>query len=113
MTWYETRPEAMAAEALAIRTENPLWNRSHSPAYEHYSKWRPLAGWMRDKIESGEWAPGETFPPVAELARAWDGMSTMVIRKALKSLAATGHVHRQGRTLLIGHPNADGLRAGT
>jgi predicted GIY-YIG superfamily endonuclease len=104
LTWYETRADAQIAESAAIRAEDPRWNRTCSPTYEPYSKWRPLAEWMREQIESGHWTEGKAFPSLAELARQWEGMSTMVIKRALQDLIAAGLVHRVERMVLVGPP---------
>jgi GntR family transcriptional regulator len=50
-----------------------------------------LAASLRARIESGEWAPGDQLPTVAELASE-AGVSTATVSKVLAMLAADGLV---------------------
>lgn len=52
---------------------------------------RAISAALRERIEAGEWLPGEQLPPVRDLAAAYD-VSVTTIRKALAPLQADGLV---------------------
>lgn len=53
--------------------------------------YRTVSGALRDRIESGEWLPGEQLPSVRDLASQYR-VSVTTIRKALAPLLADGLV---------------------
>lgn len=53
-----------------------------------------LATILRQKIASGDFAPGDQLPPESELVRSY-GLSRMTVRQALSNLDAAGLVSRQ------------------
>ncbi|HZR98663.1 MAG TPA: FadR/GntR family transcriptional regulator [Chloroflexota bacterium] len=60
---------------------------------------------LRKQILSGGLAPGERLPTERELCAAF-GVGRTTVREALKGLAATGFVERQGAVLLVRDPRA-------
>lgn len=48
-----------------------------------------LAGILRGRIESGEYAPGRKIPPLTELQGEF-GLSSMTVRRAVRVLADEG-----------------------
>jgi GntR family transcriptional regulator len=57
--------------------------RSAEPPY------RAVSAALRERIEAGEWLPGEQLPPVRDLATAYE-VSVTTVRKALAPLEADG-----------------------
>ncbi len=63
-----------------------------------------LKGFLRDKIESGEWQPGQQIPPERELCRAFN-VSRATTTQALNDLARMGLVERrQGKGSFVAQP---------
>lgn len=80
--WFDTRTEAEAAEATAIRNEEPRFNGTHNFTKADFSpdvwadpvtgqrKREVIAARVRHEIESGNWAPGTRIPSASEIAAA-------------------------------------------
>ncbi|MFG3698447.1 GntR family transcriptional regulator [Micromonospora sp. NPDC047620] len=54
-------------------------------------KWAQLADYIRARIESGEWAPGDKLPSTAQLKEE-HGVSQTVVRQAILVLQTQGLV---------------------
>jgi DNA-binding GntR family transcriptional regulator len=50
-----------------------------------------VAAALRERLDAGEWLPGEQLPSTRELAEAY-GVSHMTTAKAIRALAAEGRV---------------------
>jgi GntR family transcriptional regulator len=101
-------PDAGPAGALAIPGRRPspgsprdaerLSRTSYVPLYYQ------LAVILEERIESGEYAPGEDFPSEHDLCREF-GVSRTVVRPAIAILEREGRVTRQkGMRTLVGLP---------
>ncbi|WP_255415133.1 FadR/GntR family transcriptional regulator [Tropicimonas sp. IMCC34011] len=56
---------------------------------------------MRDRIQAGEFAPGQMLPPLQSMADSWN-VSRTVVREALSQLSSEGLIHsRQGLGVFI------------
>jgi GntR family transcriptional regulator len=53
--------------------------------------YRAVADALRERIDGGEWLPGEALPSVAELAQAY-GVSSSTAGRAIRVLADEGKV---------------------
>lgn len=121
--WLDSRPEALDAERIAIRTEKPLYNHQHKPSsiVDEISRrgqdgvlggpWAPyefIAHELKGFIQSGTMKPGDRFPTVRELIEIY-GVASLTIQRALKSLKTQGFaVGRQGFGVIAAIP--PGLR---
>src|SRR3712207_9202739 len=66
---------------------------------------------LKERIESGTWAPGDALPSEPELARRY-GVSRVVVRQALAILEDDRQIVRiQGRGTFVAEPKLD-TRAG-
>ncbi|WP_179894561.1 GntR family transcriptional regulator [Streptomyces sp. f150] len=79
--WWNTRNEAVAAEAAAIRTERPRHNGKHNyddapfdptswPIVSAPHKVTSIAGLIRAEINSGRWGHGQRIPSLRTIAGA-------------------------------------------
>ncbi|HSV34506.1 MAG TPA: histidine utilization repressor [Ramlibacter sp.] len=62
-------------------------SRTDTPAYEQ------VKSWIRQRIASGEWRPGDPVPSEAALIQQF-GISRMTVNRALRELAGEGLVDR-------------------
>jgi GntR family transcriptional regulator len=63
--------------------------------------WRQLVAILRDRIESGEYAPGRPIPSENQLAQQ-HGLARATVRKAIAELKAEGLVQGvQGRGVFV------------
>lgn len=51
--------------------------------------WRQVAGFIRSRIEGGEWAPGKVIASEAAMVQEY-GVARETVRKAVRSLADDG-----------------------
>src|SRR5262249_50359389 len=91
LVWYPSRAEALSAEAEAIRTEGPLWNRAGAAGLSAYSKWVPVVNGIRAEIADGNWPPGARLLSAQEYAKFWP-VAASTIRRAIKYLIGTGEL---------------------
>ncbi|MFF1779853.1 GntR family transcriptional regulator [Streptomyces virginiae] len=78
--WYDSRPEAEAVEAEAIRTENPLHDGTDRIANWVHARqlrpvdpfWRPVAESLLALIQNGTYSVGSWLPPARELAASYE-----------------------------------------
>lgn len=110
--WYDSLDLALAAELLAIKVEEPKYNRAHnfgdislddvkwpSLAEDHRTKAILLAEFMQIEIDNGSWPVGYRIPGPADLAAQVDvGPGTAVF--AVKKLVTRRYAYtRRG----LGH----------
>jgi len=68
-----------------------------------------LAEEIRNKIESGEWKPGDMLPSTARLAKEY-GISHMTVRQGISLLANEGYIESiQGKGSFVTSPPMDTL----
>lgn len=90
LTWHDSREGALAAEAAAIRTENPRWNvygpgrLPRAPVAKGRTK--AVVDDITGKIRGGEWPRGHRLPPDRALREHY-GVSQMTIRTAMERLS--------------------------
>lgn len=99
--WFDTRPEAEAAEVAAIKEEKPRFNGSHNFVKAAFApdvwaepvtgdrKREVIAARVRREIESGNWAPGTRIPSASEIAAAM-GVSQSTATKAVAPFIRDG-----------------------
>ena len=104
------RDRASAAAALAVPGRRPAPGVPRGAHRERLSRtsyvplYYQLAVVLEERIESGEYAPGEDFPSEHELCREF-GVSRTVVRPAIGILEREGRVTRhQGMRTLVGLP---------
>jgi len=111
VSWlHVTRPEALAIEAGAIRSEEPLHNGKHNgiPAPFSPDQWPrvnapvrqkadALADFIRAEIASGRWEAGMRVPDREEMAAA-SGVGVGTVDRAYKRLKEEGAIRSR-----IGH----------
>jgi predicted GIY-YIG superfamily endonuclease len=79
--WYDSRSEALGAEAKAIRAERPPFNGTHNhddapfdpaawPAITDQPKVPAIAALIRAEITSGRWSPGQRLPTLRAMGDA-------------------------------------------
>ncbi|MDQ0758737.1 GntR family transcriptional regulator [Streptomyces canus] len=79
--WYNSRPEALAAETKAIRAERPPFNGTHNhddapfdpaswSAITDQAKVPAIAGLIRAEIASERWSPGQRLPSLRTMGEA-------------------------------------------
>lgn len=109
--WLDSRPEALDAERVAIRTEKPLHNHQNKPSsiIDEITPWTstgvPGGTWspyefiaheLKGFIQSGSMQSGDRFPTVRTLIEVY-GVASLTIQRALNLLKAQGFaVGRQG-----------------
>lgn len=60
-----------------------------------------LEQYMKEKIEKGEWQPGEMIPSERELAEMYD-ISRMTVRQAVNNLVNDGYlIRRRGKGTFV------------
>lgn len=98
--WFETRPQALAAEEAAIKSEKPLYNGKHAyddatfapdswPKVPVGRKVPFIANLMRAEIISGRWAPGQRIPSLRVIGAAV-GASQRIVSQASSLLQGEG-----------------------
>lgn len=113
LEWLDSREDALAAEATAIKSERPRFNGTHNYAQAEFDpsrwpritvsrkKYTPLAGLIREEIDSGRWLPGNRLPTLGEMAEA-TGISIRTASKALVVLQGEGLLSlQQGRGVFV------------
>lgn len=121
--WLASRPEALDAERIAIRTEKPLYNHQNavSPILDEITRWGPgeipgrpwspyefIANELKGFIQSGSMRAGDRFPTVRTLMDVY-GVTSLTVQRALNLLKAQGFaVGRQGFGVMAATP--PGLR---
>lgn len=109
--WLNSRPEALDAERMAIRTEKPLHNHQHkpSPIIDEITHWGPdeipggtwspyefIAHELKGFVQSGAMRAGDRFPTVRELMKVY-GVASLTVQRALNLLKTQGFaIGRQG-----------------
>lgn len=89
MTTFPDRPSAAPA-APPVRVElTPISSASVSPLAPPEQLRTRLAAELRDRIRSGEWAPGDKLPTEAELIERY-GVSRSTVRAAIQQLESQG-----------------------
>lgn len=74
---------------------------NHNSPIPYYAQVKDV---LRERIERGEWKPGEQLPSEAELCRLFD-VSRIVIRQALKEMSYEGLiVRRKGKGTFVAEP---------
>jgi hypothetical protein len=113
--WYNSRPEALTAEAKAIRAERPPFNGAHNyadasfdpatwPAIAGQAKVPAIADLMRDEITSGRWTSGQRIPSLRTMGEA-AGVSMRLVSQASVILQGEGLLDFQpGRGLFVAQP---------
>lgn len=115
--WFATRPEAEAAEIQAIKTEKPRRNRAHNMSVElgheylelmkqqkalfprGHSDYGPLADFIQQKIDEGEWLPGEKLPRSGDMMAKFM-VSKTTLQRALMVLVQRGVVTSKGQHIV-------------
>ncbi|MFC9987835.1 GntR family transcriptional regulator [Streptomyces globisporus] len=98
--WFETRREALAAEAAAIQAERPRFNGTHNFKQAWFSPtiWTPIRGArkcgviterIRLEIEAGHWGAGMRVPSGSQIATE-TGASLSTTAKALRPFIRSG-----------------------
>jgi GntR family transcriptional regulator len=59
-------------------------------------KWQEVAGWLSEKIATGDLLPGADLPSEPEIMAEW-GYSRDTVRRALRSLESQGRITAPGR----------------
>lgn len=110
--WHNSRPEALAAEAKAIRAERPPFNGTHNydDAPFNPASWTKVAAGlkaaaiaelMRSEILAGRWTHGQRIPSLRTLGAA-AGASNSIVSKASAILQNEGLLDFQaGRGLFV------------
>lgn len=110
--WLDSRPEALDAEARAIRSERPRYNGTHNydevvfdpsswPKATGKAKGSTVADLMRNEIQTGRWATGMRIPPLSTLATA-AGVGRSIVSSAAKTLKNEGLLSfRAGHGLFV------------
>lgn len=115
--WYDSRPEALAAEEAAIRAERPGHNGTHNYDAAPFTAetWPTVTGGrgssvtyltslLRDEISCGRWRVGMRLPSLATIAEA-TGVSPRTVSLAMSRLQRAGLVaFRSGRGLFVRRP---------
>ncbi|GAA1887886.1 hypothetical protein GCM10009837_07130 [Streptomyces durmitorensis] len=116
--WHASRPLALKAEEVAIKTEKPLYNgtHNHNDAEFDPSSWSPVSGspkppliadLMRCEIISGRWPAGVRIPSLRTLAKAAGVGSSGPASKAAALLKAEGLLtFEAGHGLFVSKPRA-------
>ncbi|MEU8136504.1 isochorismatase family protein [Streptodolium elevatio] len=117
LRWFDSRSEAAAVEAEAIRSEQPIydgtgrikdWTNAKSQRPED-PFWRPLAELLTTQIENGSPPAGTRLPTPRALAREHN-VSIASVGTALSWLTYERRAIRRDRTVLPLHSRcADGL----
>ncbi|MEV8474858.1 GntR family transcriptional regulator [Streptomyces sp. NPDC051173] len=105
--WFDARVDAECAEIEAIKGERPRYNRAHNLRGEvaqefleelrqkkalfprGHSDHTALAGFMRRKIDEGEWLPGQTLPRHSSMQEQFM-VSQGTLQRALATLLHRG-----------------------
>jgi predicted GIY-YIG superfamily endonuclease len=115
LEWRDSREDALAAEALAIRSERPLYNGTHNyddapfdpsswPKATPGRKVDTIAELMRSEILGGRWSHGQRIPSLRTLGKA-AGDSMRIVSQASVILQDEGLLNFQpGRGLFVLNP---------
>ncbi len=101
----ETTTTGMAEDkAVLFGPVADLSRGALSPGAGHAPLYHQLKELLRDKIESGEWQPGQQIPPERELCAAFN-VSRATTTQALNDLEQMGLVERrQGKGSFVSRP---------
>jgi predicted GIY-YIG superfamily endonuclease len=114
--WHDSRPDALAAEAAAIKAERPPFNGKHNyddatfdpdswPKVPAGRKVESIAELMRSEIVGLRWSHGQRIPSLRTLSTA-TGASTRLVSKASAILQDEGFLDFQpGHGLFVTRPN--------
>lgn len=100
--WYDSRPEAIAAEEAAIRNERPPFNGKHNyddvafdpstwPQVDGSERATAVADLIRQEIITGRWPVGHRIPSLKTLAAA-AGVTTRLVTEASALLQREGWI---------------------
>jgi hypothetical protein len=104
LTWYDSREEALAAEAAAIADEDPPWNH-HKPG-RRLAPRLCVVDHVTAGIKAGIYPPGSKLPTIGELATL-TSTSRTAVKTALLLLNQRGVVqgHQGKGTLVASNPD--------
>lgn len=109
LTWYPNRPEALAAEANAIKVEAPLWNVNGAVVSGvAKSKYPYVMKWIRGQVAEGTWPAGTKMMTASALNRFDPRIAPSTYRRALRELIAAGDLIGQlGKGVYVAEDKAD------
>ncbi|MFC9268967.1 GntR family transcriptional regulator [Streptomyces zhihengii] len=108
VTWFDSLPDAAAAEKVAIKAESPAHNHSENSVkvtrtspLRGRTGYRQIADDLRRAILDGHFAPGAKLPSHHELMRDYD-VAASTVRQALGVLKTENLITtRQGAGSLV------------